>query len=338
MRFNSPLEITWCITNRCNLSCTFCLYNARQDQSEEMSPDEMEYVVEEIIRARVLNLYLTGGEPLLIPSLPDYVRRFRQARIHVTVTTNGTLLNGERVEHLQDAGVNHVQVSINGSRPEVNDPLMSSSFDRIVEGLENLNRAQIEPRIKVTVTRQNIQDMPDLARMLDRFTVELVRFHEVGPLGRGYRNYGDLKPDLSSLRSFREWVDKEGGRLKNTVEFSSLTLSMQEVGRASTCTLGDDGNFSCQIMHNGQVIPCAYAQVLSDGNNLLEHGLIEAWHRMPLFARYLDADQLTGKCGRCAMKGECLGGCRALAYQQGKGCWAEDPLCPHIPQMEEVVI
>jgi len=292
----------------------------------------MDRVVEEIIQARVLNLYLTGGEPLMLPWLPEYIGRFRKGHVHVTVTTNGTLLNPRRVFALREAGVNHVQVSLNGSRPEINDPLMSHSFHRIVQGIECLNSAGIAPRVKITVTRQNIGDMPDLVHFLDHFQTEHIHLFEVGPLGRGFQNYKELKPELEEMRILEEWMNRETGNLQNQAGFFSFSLIMHQEGRTAACSLGNPNICSCQILHNGNMIPCTFAQSLPDRNNILEHGFVGAWKRLPLFARYLDADKLTGKCGICEWKQECKGGCRADAYQQGKGVWSEDPLCPHLPK------
>jgi len=332
MRFAAPLEVTWSITNRCNLSCRFCLSEASANAADDLPSEQRERILEQIVEARVLNLYFTGGEPLLVPELPAYVARCRAASVHVTVTTNGTLLTPERVATLRDAGVNHVQVSINGSRPEINDRLMSPSYTAILQGLANLNAAGVAPRIKVTVTRENVADMPALVRLLDDFETEHIRLFEVGPLGRGHRNYAGLRPTLEELQTLGRWVAEEGAGLRSRVAFLSFTLGALEDGRSAACSLGNPNICSCQILHDGNLVPCTYAQVLPESNRIQDHGLVGAWNRLPLYRRYLDPNRLQGKCGRCEYKAECKGGCRGLAYLEGRGEWVQDPLCPHQPR------
>jgi len=336
MLFSAPLEIFWCVTNRCNLSCVFCMCDSGSAAREEPTAEQRQRIVQEIIRARVLNLYLTGGEPLLVPELPDYIRQLRAGNVHVTVTTNGTLLTEEKVCRLTEAGTNHIQVSINGASAETNDLLMGPSFHRIVEGITALNRAGLAPRIKVTVTRKNIDDMPELIRFLAGYETERISLFEVSPIGRGFYNYEDLKPAEEDLRRLEEWTETHQEIYPQMAHFKSFTLALLKEGRASTCSLGDPNINSCQIMHNGQVVQCSYAMALPERNNLFRYGLVGAWQRLPRFEKYLAPERLEGKCGVCESKRVCKGGCRALAYLQGRGEWAEDPICPHLPVLQEV--
>ncbi len=336
MLFSAPLEVFWCLTNRCNLSCAFCMCNSGKNTSAGQTPEQRQWIVDQIIEARVLNLYLTGGEPLLIPELPDYIRRLRAGHVHITVTTNGTLLTGEKIRQLQEAGTNHFQVSINGASAEVNDPLMGHSFDRITAGITALNREGLKPRIKITVTRSNIDNMPELVQLLSTYETDRISLFEVGPIGRGFRNYHDLKPAEEALRQLEEWTEIHQEIYPQMARFHSFTLALKKEGRSSTCSLGDPDINSCQIRHDGQVVQCSYAMALPEPNNIFEHGLRGAWRRLPLFARFLAPEKLEGKCGACESKKVCKGGCRALAYLLGQGEWAEDPICPHRPRLQEV--
>jgi len=336
MLFSAPLEVFWCVTNRCNLSCAFCMCDSGRETAEGQTPAERQWIVDQIIEARVLNLYLTGGEPLLVPELPGYIRQLREGNVHITVTTNGTLLTPARVRQLKEAGVNHLQVSINGSSAGINDPLMGESFDRIVAGIEALNREGIRPRIKITVTRSNIDDMPELLRLLADFQTDRISLFEVSPIGRGFLHYKALKPPDAALRGLEEWTEIHQESYPGMGRFYSFTLALKEEGRSSTCSLGDAGINSCQIRYDGQVVQCSYAMALPEPNNIFEHGLTGAWQRLPIFGRFLAPERLEGKCGVCKEKNICKGGCRALAYLQGRGEWAEDPICPHAPLLQEV--
>jgi MoaA/NifB/PqqE/SkfB family radical SAM enzyme len=101
---------------RCNLSCTYC--NEYDDVSK---PVETEIMVGRINRLADLGtsiLTLSGGEPLLHPELDDIVAAMRRRGVMAGMITNGYLLTKERVERLNQAGLDHLQISIDNVMPD----------------------------------------------------------------------------------------------------------------------------------------------------------------------------------------------------------------------------
>jgi MoaA/NifB/PqqE/SkfB family radical SAM enzyme len=103
-------------TRRCNLSCAYC--NEYDTVSKPVSTETM---VERINRLADLGtgvITLSGGEPLLHPELDDIIRAMRRRGVIAGMITNGYLLTPERVQRLNAAGLDHLQISIDNVKPD----------------------------------------------------------------------------------------------------------------------------------------------------------------------------------------------------------------------------
>jgi len=103
-------------TRRCNLSCTYC--NEFDDFSKPVPTHEMLRRVDRLAELGTSIITISGGEPLLHPDLDDIIRRMRYHGIIAGMITNGYLLTVERIEKLNRAGLEHLQISIDNAKPD----------------------------------------------------------------------------------------------------------------------------------------------------------------------------------------------------------------------------
>jgi MoaA/NifB/PqqE/SkfB family radical SAM enzyme len=101
---------------RCNLSCAYC--NEYDDHSQPISLSEMERRVDLLAGLGTTIITMSGGEPLLHPQLDDIIRRMRRHRVIAGMITNGYLLMPDRIKRLNDAGLDHMQISIDNVMPD----------------------------------------------------------------------------------------------------------------------------------------------------------------------------------------------------------------------------
>jgi MoaA/NifB/PqqE/SkfB family radical SAM enzyme len=101
---------------RCNLSCAYC--NEFDDVSKPVNTDEMLRRVDYLARLGTTIITISGGEPLLHPELDLIIARIRKRGILAGMITNGYLLVPERIEHLNRAGLDHMQISIDNVMPD----------------------------------------------------------------------------------------------------------------------------------------------------------------------------------------------------------------------------
>ena len=101
---------------RCNLSCAYC--NEYDDHSKPVPTLDVLHRVDLLADLGTGIVTLSGGEPLLHPDLDDIIRRIRSRGMIATVITNGYLLSVDRIERLNRAGLDHLQISIDNVIPD----------------------------------------------------------------------------------------------------------------------------------------------------------------------------------------------------------------------------
>jgi MoaA/NifB/PqqE/SkfB family radical SAM enzyme len=100
----------------CNLSCGYC--NEYDKVSEPVPLEEMLRRIDHLGRLGTAMIGISGGEPLTHPHLDDIIRRMRRTGAIAGMITNGYLLNEARIERLNRAGLDHMQISIDNLEPD----------------------------------------------------------------------------------------------------------------------------------------------------------------------------------------------------------------------------
>src|SRR5579871_1002582 len=101
---------------RCNLACTYC--NEFDDVSDPVPLDEMLRRIDHLGRLGTSVITISGGEPLLHPDLDQIIARIRKTGAIAGMITNGYLLMPDRIKRLNDAGLDHMQISIDNVMPD----------------------------------------------------------------------------------------------------------------------------------------------------------------------------------------------------------------------------
>src|SRR5271157_4339576 len=101
---------------RCNLSCTYC--NEYDDFSKPVPTDRMKQRIDHLARLGTSIITFSGGEPLLHPELDEIIAHIRKYPVIAAVITNGYLLTAERIQRLNRAGLDHLQISIDNVMPD----------------------------------------------------------------------------------------------------------------------------------------------------------------------------------------------------------------------------
>src|SRR5215469_8243755 len=113
---NHPILAHVVVTRRCNLACTYC--NEFDDFSQPVPTAEMFRRVDRLGEMGTAIITISGGEPLLHPDLDAIIERIRKNGIMAGLITNGYLLVAERIERLNRAGLEYLQISIDNVQPD----------------------------------------------------------------------------------------------------------------------------------------------------------------------------------------------------------------------------
>src|SRR6516225_8629374 len=111
-----PIQVHIIPMRRCNLSCAYC--NVYDDFSDPVPLDEMYRRIDKLAALGTTLITISGGETLLHPQLDDIIRRIRSHGIISGLITNGYLLTPQRIQQLNDVGLDHLQISIDNIQPD----------------------------------------------------------------------------------------------------------------------------------------------------------------------------------------------------------------------------
>ena len=118
---------------RCNLDCGYC--NEYDDFSKPVPLEEMKRRLDLLADMGTSMITISGGEPVLHPELEDVIRHIRRRGMYAGMITNGFLLSKERIEGLNDAGLEYLQISIDNVVPDAVSKKSLKTLDSRLEWL-----------------------------------------------------------------------------------------------------------------------------------------------------------------------------------------------------------
>jgi radical SAM protein with 4Fe4S-binding SPASM domain len=336
-----PETIHFSVTGCCDQACAGCFYSARppgagpqglagSDITATYAPFPLfEQVVRQAEQARVFQIALGGGEPLLHPQLVEMVRLAHAHTLVPNLTTNGNRLTRELALALKEAGLGQVQISLNGA-DEATNARTRPNFAAALRALEICRDAGLRFGLNFLLTRSSLPglaDVVELGRRLDAESVNLLRpkppVTDDGWLARespGPEDYRRVK------RILRELWGKTGGT-RITLD-ASLTFLLTDTPPDRLYRAGVWGCCAARkfvtVLQDGRVLPCSHVRQSDVGGG----DFVRAWRESCLFARFRSLEEtMRGPCRACAALSVCRG-CPAVVMAFGGEMGDSDPHCP----------
>lgn len=311
-QLSSPIKTTLSITNTCNLDCVYCYSNCtRHPDRREMSTDEWKDLIDQLVDAGVIQLFIEGGEPLFRPDILE-ILRYCQGRVMTWVRTNGTLVTPELAQKLKEVGVSTMLVDVHGANPETHDRIVghAGSHQRAIEGARNIVAAGIPLLMLLVLNRHNYRELQDYAGLAHDVGASRIGVLRLYPLGRARENWAELALSLDEMMA------------------SIKAIKMPEGLALMQSWHPEDGNCCYQataVNAFGDSIGCPYLRDFVNHGNVREVPFMETWNQ-PL-AQRLRLGNVKGGCATCYSTRGSNGGCRSTAFAF-TGDWdAPDPYC-----------
>ena len=192
-----PVLVHMIPIRRCNLSCTYC--NEYDRHSPPVLTSELLKRVDRLATLGSSIVTMSGGEPLLHPDLDDVIHRVRRHGMIAGLITNGYLLTADRIRRLNQAGLDHLQISIDNVQPDDVSMKSLKVLDRKLQLLAE--HAEFQVNIN-SVLGAGVRHPEDAATVAHR-AAELGFISTVGILHDGS---GQLKPLEESHRRVYERI------------------------------------------------------------------------------------------------------------------------------------
>lgn len=193
-----PYQIAWDITVRCNFRCLHCYNRSGENASieKELTDQEALQLADQIAELRVKNVCFCGGEPLLRKDvIYKCVEKIIASGSKAAMVSNGYLLTPEIADNLRQAGLNMLQISIDGASAESHDKLRQKkgSFEKALQAIGIGKKAGFEVSVAFTPTKFNIDEVDKAARRCLSLGIKEFRLQPTMPLGRSQK-YEDIIP------------------------------------------------------------------------------------------------------------------------------------------------
>ncbi|MBB5158556.1 pyrroloquinoline quinone biosynthesis protein PqqE [Saccharopolyspora phatthalungensis] len=333
----SPYGLLAELTYACPLHCPYCSNPLTlSDYGDELTTAQWQRVLGEARELGVLQLHVSGGEPLQRRDVVEIVRRACELGMYTNLITSALGLSPRRAEQLKAAGLDHVQISIQAHEPTQSDRIAGTrSFDRKVAAARLVKELGWPLTLNIILHRQNIDRIADIIALTEQLAPDRVELANTQYYGWAWRNRDALLPSRPQIERAEAVVRAERARLAGRMEISYV-LPDYYSQYPKPCMEGW-AKRQLTVTPNGDALPCPAAHQLPlPRANVREKSLAWIWTDSPLFQRFRGTDWMPEPCRSCARREIDFGGCRCQAFQLTGDAARTDPVCILSPDHEIV--
>ncbi|MEV6876981.1 pyrroloquinoline quinone biosynthesis protein PqqE [Amycolatopsis sp. NPDC051128] len=338
MDVNPPLGLLAELTHRCPLHCPYCSNPVElATRDAELSTADWLSVLSQARELGVLQVHMSGGEPLARPDLPELVAHASGLGCYVNLVTSGLGLTSPRLDDLVARGLAHVQLSAQGATRERADLLAGAkAHDRKLAAAALVKASGLPLSLNVVLHRRNHDQLAGIIELAERMGADRLELANTQYYGWALRNRDALMPTRAQLDAAEPVVRAAMERLRGTMEIVYVVADYYEP-YPKPCMYGW-GARQLTVAPDGTVLPCPAASAISTLalDNVRDTPLAEIWYRSESFNAYRGEDWMAEPCRTCDRRGLDFGGCRCQAFLLTGDAAATDPVCSRSPRRDVV--
>ena len=327
----APVRVYWELTRACGLACRHC----RAAAIPWRHPGELDAAESLRLIDRLTtfgdpppHLILTGGDPLLRPDLFDLIAAARARGIGVSVAPSATpLLTPAAIGRLQDAGIEAISLSLDGSTAATHDGVrqVPGTFDLTLAAARAARDAGLPFQINTLVAEETLDDLPAIYLLAARLGAARWSLFFLVAVGRG-TVLEQITPEAGE--DLMQWLAAIGRRAPPVVTTTEAPF-YRRIARGTHGAGIRDGNGIMFISHTGAVQPSGFLPIVA--GNVRTDDVVRLYRESDVFRTLRAPGGFAGRCGRCEYHWQC-GGSRARAYAATGDPLGEDPLCAYAPR------
>jgi pyrroloquinoline quinone biosynthesis protein E len=336
---HKPLGLLAELTHRCPLGCPYrsnpLALDARED---ELDTATWLRVFREAAELGVLQVHLSGGEPGARRDLVDVTAGAHAAGLYINLITSAVGITDKTLGALTEAGLDHVQISIQDSENASADHIAGydGAFARKRALATEVARRQLLLTVNAVVHRANIDrigEMVDVALTLGASRIEIAH---VQYYGWALKNRAALMPSREQVERAATAVAELRARHHGRIVIDAVVPDYY--ARYPKPCVGGWGRRSLNVTPAGKVLPCHAAESITGLEfwNVRERSLADIWANSPAFNAFRGTAWMKEPCASCPRRELDFGGCRCQAFALTGDVSATDPVCHLAPDHARV--
>ncbi len=322
------------LTYACPLQCPYCSnpldYSAH---NTELSTEDWKRVLSQARQMGAVQLGFSGGEPLIRKDLTELVQYARELGYYSNLITSGYGLTEDRVIELKQAGLDHIQVSIQASSKELNDLIAGTeSFEHKKQVARWVKQHGYPMVLCVVLHRANIEQMPEILAMAEELGADYLELANTQYYGWAHVNRNALLPTKQQFEKAEAIAQAFKEKVAGKMKIYYVVPDFYE-DRPKACMNGWGTTF-LTIAPDGVALPCHSARLLPglDCPNVKDFSIEQIWRESKAFNFFRGFDWMREPCLSCEEKTKDFGGCRCQAYLLTGDMYNTDPVCSKSPK------
>ncbi len=324
----------------CNLACRHCWLAPKLDQqgmhTAMLPPALFETAITEALPLGLQSVKLTGGEPTLHPQFTDLLEIVRHYGLGLIIETNGLLMTPDLAAEIARCKQPFVSTSLDGADAATHEWVrgVAGSFAATTRAVRILAEAGLRPQVIFSLMRHNADQVEAIIRLAEELGAASVKFNLVQPTARGEKLHtAQATLSIAELIAIGRRVE---GKLARTTRLR-LFFDYPQAFRPLSQLADGSGNGACGIKHILGVLATGHYALCGIGEQLPalifgtvgQDRLAQVWSNHPALQAIRNdlPARLGGICGRCLMKGRCLGSCVAQNYYRSQDLFAPFWFC-----------
>ncbi len=336
----APLGLLAELTHRCPLRCPYCSNPLELERrGVELDTATWRRVLSEAAALGVLQVHLSGGEPTARRDLEELIGHCAGLGLYSNLITAGVGISRARLAALAEAGLDHVQLSVQAPEAGDNDRIagLQGAYEQKMTLAEQLRALDLPLTLNCVIHRHNIERLEAVIALALRLGARRLEIAHAQYYGWALRNRAALMPR-------REQVDAAMATLARARRDLDGRLVIDAVvpdyyARLPKPCMGGWGLRSLNVTPGGKVLPCHAAETIPDltFDNVRDRPLAEIWYDGAAFQAFRGTDWMPEPCRSCERREIDWGGCRCQALALTGRAENTDPACHKSPRHAELL-
>lgn len=323
-----PRFLTAELTYRCPLQCPYCSNPLQMAKfNKELKTDEWISIFQQARKMGVIQLGLTGGEPLIRTDLNTLVKEANKLGFYSNLITSAVGLTEKKLNNLKKNGLDSIQVSFQAENKELSNKIAGlNSFEHKMKMIKKVKEYDFPLTLNVVLHKHNLDNIRGILDLCISLSPDYIELANTQYHGWAFKNRKSLMPTINQINIAKKITEEYQNKYKQIGIIYVIPDYLE--GKPKPC-MGGWGNEMITVNPEGNVMPCLSASIIKDlkYENIKTSNLKDIYYNSDSFNKYRGLSWMTKEQRDRPTSEIDFGGCRCQAYQITGNASEIDPVC-----------